>query len=110
MQLDDFKKLDQLEQWQTIMGFSAKMIEVSRDGNWEQLQNMDVMRRQLMECFFAEQPKGKLAEQVGRDIQHILEVDKAIVELVKAARDIIPQQMNKLNQARKATVAYSENA
>jgi hypothetical protein len=110
MQLDDFKQLDQPTQWQTIMAFSAKMMDVSRDANWEQLQNMDALRRQLMECFFAIQPQGEFAEQVGRDIQSILDADKAIVELLKAARDVIPQQMNKLNQGRKATNAYNENS
>ena len=110
MQLDEFKKLNQQEQWQTIMAFSAKMMEVSRDANWEQLQNMDELRRELLECFFAVPPEGQFAEQIKHDIQHILEVDTAIVELVKAARDIIPQQMNKLNQGRKAAAAYTENA
>ena len=53
--------------------------------------------------------ENEFAEQVKRDIQNMLEVDKAIVELVKAARDIIPQQVNKLNQGKKAAAAYSQN-
>ena len=110
MQLDDFKKLSQQDQWQTIMAFSAKMLDVSRDANWEQLQNMDVLRRQLMECFFEVQPEGDFAEQVKRDSQQILKADQAIVDLVKAARDMIPQQVNKLNQGRKAAAAYQENS
>ena len=110
MQLDDFKKLNPPEQWQTILAFSAKMIDVSRDANWEQLQNMDVMRRELLECFFENKPEGEFAEQVGRDVHNLLDIDKAIVEVVKAARDIIPQQMNKLNQGRKAAAAYSDHS
>lgn len=110
MQLDEFKNLSQKAQWQAIMAFSARMMEVTRDANWEQLQNMDILRRQLLECFFEVQPEGEFAEQVKQDIQHMLQVDQAIVELVKAARDIIPQQVNKLNQGRKAAAAYSENS
>ena len=110
MQLDDFKKLGQQEQWQTILAFSAKMMDVCRDANWEQLQSMDALRRQLMESFFKEPLDADFAEQVKNDSQQILKADQAIVELVKAARDMIPQQVNKLNQGRKAAAAYQENS
>ena len=110
MQLDEFNNMDKAAQWQTILSLSANMMELARDANWEKLQEMDTFRRQALESFFAVQPDGELAEQVKQDSYQILQADQAIVELVKAARDIIPQQMNKLNQGRKAAAAYSENS
>ena len=110
MQLDEFNNMDKAAQWQTILSLSANMMELARDANWEKLQEMDTFRRQALESLLAVQPDGELAEQVKQDSYQILQADQAIVELVKAARDIIPQQMNKLNQGRKAAAAYSENS
>ena len=97
-------------QWQEIIATSEAMLGLAREQQWQQLQQLEVTRRSLLERFFSTPVLESDASGIRQGIQHIMEIDKQIYQMSRQAMEELGQQMDDINKNKKAVSAYQKNS
>lgn len=91
-----------------ILQQTQLMLENAQEGAWEDVIEIETERREVLERFFAEPVDQSNAESVSKGLKYIMECDKKIMELGSVTKDALADDLNKMDQGRKAVKAYTE--
>ncbi len=86
---------------------SLEMLDLARKEDWEQVQQLEEQRRQLMTRLFAEPLLPAAAFDVGNCIQEILTCNSKIVDLIQRRKNLAAEQVKTVRQGRKISQVYN---
>ena len=92
--------------WNRIIEISHSMQSCARQGKWEEVQDMEVSRREIMLNFFSTTASVDEAEWISRGIREVLEIDREIMDLGKKNLHKLSQQIQNLKVGEKVEKAY----
>jgi hypothetical protein len=95
-------------EWQQLLELTHIMLQRARDGDWDTLNSMAVVRQAALERFFTEPVNERDADSVANGIHAIKRIDNEIVALAKAAYVGISQEQEMLKKRQQATRAYTD--
>lgn len=88
-----------------LIGISEDMLECARRGEWEQLEEMEVLRRvELEECFALQNEHPSLL--IAQAISALIHINDQIVYIVREARDQVAVEQRRDHAGHKAASAY----
>lgn len=93
-----------------LLGLSQQMLSLARQGEWENVNEIQAERQRIIEKEFPLSPGPTEAGDVAREIQAILDLDRELLELAGTQQKEIGQTLGKLNQGRAATRAYQNTS
>jgi thiamine biosynthesis lipoprotein ApbE len=102
--------VSELEQnWQQIVDYSLELIELAKQGDWDQVSQKESRRTLLLKSYL-QQARGQVpVEELQQKIQLILSYEQQTMALANEDRKVIAGYMKNLNQAKRASNAYLEN-
>lgn len=89
-----------------ITELSSSMLELANAGEWEQVQELEQQKRELIEQTFPLDDAAKDAAAVIGYIQKIAELDKETVQLAASGRKELSGLLGKITAGRQAVTAY----
>lgn len=96
------------EHFAHILGMSEAMLELARSEEWEQLAQLESLRRHHYEYFFDTTPGDEEAVWIKQGIERLLEIDKKLIEVSEAAKQAIADSSKNLAKGQSATKAYNQ--
>lgn len=99
---------DQQQQWQGIMQMSGKLQQLSVDQDWSGMLELEALRKEKMELFFANNISLGDAEGLAAGIRDLLNKDLQLLKLVKKEKLDILGSVQKITSGRKAIRAYGD--
>jgi Flagellar protein FliT len=97
---------DKHEDLQKILTISDKMLEQAKLALWDEVTELEAIRREWIELFFHESVEAEFISAVKQAIQTILASDEQILALGQVEKHDIGQQIKQLEQGKKAVKAY----
>jgi hypothetical protein len=92
---------------QQLLTLSNAMLECARSASWNEIAELEVMRRELLDAFFLSPFPDELALTVTGGIQSILAIDHEIMALCRMEKHELEQVLQQIEQGKKAIKAYS---
>ncbi len=95
-------------QWQEILNLSTQMRECAEKRDWNSLQNAIEARETLLHSHFEDKSLSlQLAEKIAR-IEKLRELDSTVLELTSKNRNLLANEILKLQKGRIGLSAYAE--
>jgi len=92
-----------------LLALSETMLEHGRQGEWEDVERLEAVRRQGLEACFAT-PVAAADASTARDLlERLLKVDKELTALAAHTRDEAGARLAELRTGRRASAAYAAN-
>jgi len=101
-----------MEATSSFVATTEMMLELGRQGEWEQLAEMEARRRPELEAFFNSLDSNDLrnnSELLKQSIEKILALDNQIIALGAASKSELAELMQKSNSSRHAMSEYQKN-
>ncbi len=95
---------------QQIMRLSRQMLKLAEAEKWEEVVDLEAKRRQLIADTFPLTPEQSSIPSTIVDLEHVIELDKQVMELGKNARHKMGAVLGKIHKGRQATTAYRKVA
>lgn len=94
------------EQWGTILELSTRMLEHAEIRDWESLKGLMDARDKLLKLYFTQSDSVARNEDMRDQIAMIQDNDRLIVELTKSNRELLADELIKLQKAKQTVNAY----
>lgn len=99
-----------VQHYETVALLSGKMLEIARQGQWDELAPLEQQRNSILSELRADAAQGVVPEEaadaVARLIRSILEMDSECVALVKTWQDELRALLGSMGVERKISKAY----
>lgn len=96
------------KQWQEILALSTQMREYAEKRDWNSLQSAIDTRESLLRFHFEDANLPlQTAEKIAR-IEKLMEVDGAVLELASKNKQLLANEIIKLQKGRSGLSAYTE--
>ncbi len=92
--------------WQTILDLSTRMLELAGARDWQSLKALLDARDKLLKHYFAEDAAPERAAQLQEQIALLQANDRLIVELTQKNRDLLEDELIRLQRARQQILQY----
>jgi septal ring factor EnvC (AmiA/AmiB activator) len=94
-----------------IVELSASMLAVAREGDWEQVQELEQQRQSLLDQTFPlDKDSISDADALTKQIQKISDIDKETMALMVKGRKEFSRLANKISSGRQAVNSYRDIA
>jgi len=99
---------DKANELQQLIAMSRTMLDKAKEESWDEVFVLEEKRRELIGAFFSEpaQPAA-YSEIVSDGIQAIMAIDHDIMALGAAKRLALAEELQKVDQGKKAVKAYT---
>ena len=94
------------EQWGTILELSTRMLEQAEIRDWDSLNGLMDARDKLLKLYFTQSDSVARNEELREQIAMIQDNDRLIVELTKSNRELLADELIKLQKAKQTVNAY----
>ena len=94
------------EQWGTILELSTRMLEHAETRDWDSLNGLMGARDKLLKLYFTQRDSVARNEELREQIAMIQDNDRLIVELTKQNRELLADELIKLQKAKQTVNAY----
>lgn len=94
------------EQWGTILDLSTRMLEQAEIRDWDSLSALMDARDKLLKLYFTQRDSVARNEELREQIGMIQDNDRLIVELTKTNRELLADELIKLQKAKQTVNAY----
>ena len=94
------------EQWGTILELSTRMLEQAEIRDWDSLTALMDARDKLLKLYFTQSDSVARNEELREQIAMIQDNDRLIVELTKTNRELLADELIKLQKAKQTVNAY----
>tara|TARA_R110002167_G_scaffold45324_2_gene136188 strand:+ start:360 stop:701 length:342 start_codon:yes stop_codon:yes gene_type:complete len=94
------------EQWGTILELSTRMLEQAEIRDWDSLTGLMDARDKLLKLYFTQSDSVARNEELREQIAMIQDNDRLIVELTKTNRELLADELIKLQKAKQTVNAY----
>lgn len=94
------------EQWGTILDLSTRMLEQAEIRDWNSLQGLMDARDKLLKLYFTQSDSVARNEELREQIEMIQHNDRLIVGLTKQNRELLADELIKLQKAKQTVNAY----
>jgi len=94
------------EQWGTILELSTRMLEQAEIRDWDSLSALMDARDKLLKLYFTQSDSVARNEQLREQIGMLQDNDRLIVELTKTNRELLADELIKLQKAKQTVNAY----
>ena len=101
---------DRQQQLGDLVESGRRMLECAGAGDWESVDALQEQCDALSKDVFAVPPGKREAPAYAAAIRELLDINQAIVELGKNAREICMESVGSLKRSRKAIREYTTNA
>ncbi|WP_305906557.1 flagellar protein FliT [Methylomarinum sp. Ch1-1] len=82
------------------------MLGGAKEQRWESISELQNLRDRLIHDFFAEETVVDEV-RIAESIEYIIESDKQLATLVREERNLLQQQIQKMNKGKSAVKAYA---
>ena len=90
-----------------ILRLTQGMLENAQEGIWEDVIEIEIERRKLLELLLTKPVDKASVEMVSKGLKGIMECDKKIMELGSAKQEALADGLNKMDRGKKAVKAYT---
>lgn len=94
------------EQWGTILDLSTRMLELAEIRDWDSLSGLMEARDKLLKLYFTQSDSVARNDELREQIGMIQDNDRLIVELTKSNRELLADELIKLQKAKQTVNAY----
>lgn len=94
------------EQWGTILELSHRMLELAETRDWDSLPPLMNARDKLLKLYFTASASAQHTQEMKAQIEMIQNNDRLIVELTKHNRELLADELIKLQKAKQTVNAY----
>ena len=96
------------EQWATILDLSQRMLELAETRDWDSLPPLMNARDKLIKLYFTPSGSVERTQAMKEQIEMIQNNDRLIVELTKHNRELLADELIKLQKAKQTVNAYQQ--
>ncbi len=96
------------EQWATILDLSHRMLELAETRDWDSLPPLMNARDKLIKLYFTASASLERTQEMKEQIEMIQNNDRLIVELTKHNRELLADELIKLQKAKQTVNAYKQ--
>ena len=97
-----------MAQWRTILDLSTRMLEQAETRDWQALEALMSARDRLLKLYFADGAAPGRVEMLKEQIAVIQANDRLIVELTQKNRELLAEELIKLQRARQQILQYQK--
>ena len=97
-----------LAQWKTILDLSTRMLEHAETRDWQSLEALMSARDRLLKLYFADGAAPERVSMLKEQIATIQANDRLIVELTQKNRELLAEELIKLQRARQQILQYQK--
>jgi len=97
-----------MAQWRTILDLSTRMLEHAETRDWQSLEALMSARDKLLKLYFAEGAAPARVAMLKEQIATIQANDRLIVELTQKNRELLAEELIKLQRARQQILQYQK--
>ena len=97
-----------LAQWKTILDLSTRMLEHAETRDWQSLEALMSARDRLLKLYFADGAVPERVSMLKEQIATIQANDRLIVELTQKNRELLAEELIKLQRARQQILQYQK--
>lgn len=98
----------ELAQWKTILDLSTRMLEQAETRDWQSLEVLMSARDKLLKLYFADGAAPGRVDMLKEQIAVIQANDRLIVELTQKNRELLAEELIKLQRARQQILEYQK--
>lgn len=98
------------ESWQQIVDMTEKIQNLARAKDWQEMDRVAVRRDRLLKRFFRREPEEPLRGRVMEDLRAIREKDQETIRLVQKNKDLLAEELSRLQVQRKRITDYISNS
>jgi hypothetical protein len=98
----------ELAQWRTILDISQRMLELAQVRDWQSLESLMTARDKLLPLYFVDDAPPTRATQLQEHIRVIQDNDRLIMELTQKNRELLADELLKLQKARQLISHYQQ--
>jgi hypothetical protein len=98
----------ELAQWSTILDLSQRMLELAQVRDWQSLESLMTAREKLLPLYFVDDVAPARATELQEHIRVIQDNDRLIVELTQINRELLADELLKLQKARQLVSHYQQ--
>ena len=96
------------EQWATILELSHSMLELAETRDWDSLTPLMNARDKLIKLYFTASASPERTQEMKEQIEMVQNNDRLIVELTKHNRELLADELIKLQKAKQTVNAYQQ--
>ncbi len=96
------------QQLQEILELSQGLVSMARQGDWDQVADLERSRRSQMLRYFERSVSAEESLMVEKAIRQIAEYDHCLNNLVIEARDKVSAELHRMRAGQQAVKAYRE--
>lgn len=79
-----------------LIGMSRELLDAAMAGDWARAQQLQPLRRQRLEDFFADRDPSLSDAVVAEAIRNILSLDAQVTDLVQSQRQVLLQEAGRM--------------
>jgi hypothetical protein len=98
----------EMAQWKTILDLSTRMLEQAETRDWQALEALMSARDRLLKLYFADSAAPERVAILKEQIAMIQANDRLIVELTQKNRELLAEELIKLQRARQQILQYQK--
>lgn len=95
-------------QWRTILDLSTRMLEHAETRDWQSLEALMSARDRLLKLYFADGAAPQRVALLQEQIAVIQANDRLIVDLTQKNRELLAEELIKLQRARQQILQYQK--
>lgn len=95
-----------MAQWKTILDLSTRMLEHAETRDWQSLEALMGARDKLLKLYFTQETAPGRVATLQEQIATIQANDRLIVELTQKNRELLAEELIKLQRARQQILQY----
>jgi len=96
------------EQISFILNLTDSMLDQAKQGNWENLSEIEIERREHLEKFFTVETSSDEVVLVRQAIEYIMNIDEKIIQIGEKSKRLLIDERNNLSKGQSASKAYSQ--
>ena len=98
----------EMAQWRTILDLSTRMLEHAETRDWQSLEALMSARDKLLKLYFADGAAAERVAMLKEQIATIQANDRLIVDLTQKNRELLAEELIKLQRARQQILQYQK--
>lgn len=98
------------ESWQQIVDMTEEIRNLAQAKNWQEMDRVAVRRDRLLKRFFRRDLEEPLRSRVVEDLRAIREKDQETVRLVQKNKDLLAEELSRLQVQKKRITDYISNS
>jgi len=98
----------EMAHWRTILDLSTRMLEHAETRDWQSLEALMSARDKLLKLYFTESAAPQRVAMLQEQIAMIQANDRLIVELTQKNRELLAEELIKLQRARQQILQYQK--